>query len=72
MYYLEIEEEILNEIIFQLRESDNIKLSNSLIDSIDTEFDPKEYVDYSSEDYETDEDEDIRYVIDSEGFYSLC
>ena len=69
VYYLEIEEEVLNEIIFKLRESDNIKLSNELIDAIDLDFEPK-YVE-ESEDYETDTDEDIQYSIDDEGFHYL-
>jgi len=69
MYYLEIDEEILNNIIFQLRESDNIKLSNELIDAIDTDYEPDRYVE--SEDYTTDEEEDIRYSIDDEGFHYL-
>ena len=70
MYYLEIEEEILNNIIFQLRESDNIKLSNELIDAIDTDYEPDKYVE--SEDYDTDTDEDIQYSIDEDGFHYLC
>jgi len=72
VYYLEIEEEILNNIIFKLREKDLIELSNELIEAIDTDYEPDKYVEEESEDYTTDEDEDIRYVIDSEGFYSLC
>jgi len=69
MYYLEIEEEILNNIIFQLRESDNIQLSNELIEAIDTDYEPERYVE--SEDYTTDEEEDIRYSIDDDGFHYL-
>jgi hypothetical protein len=69
MYYLEIEEEILNNIIFQLREKDLIQLSNELIDAIDTDYEPDRYVE--SEDYETDTDEDIQYSIDDEGFHYL-
>jgi len=69
MYQIQIDEEVLNEIIFKLRESDNIKLSNELIDCIDTDYEPK-YVE-ESEDYTTDEDEDITYAIDDEGFHSL-
>jgi len=70
MYYLEIEEEILNNIIFQLREKDLINLSNQLIEAIDTDYEPERYVE-ESEDYETDTDEDVSYVIDDEGLYSL-
>ena len=70
MYYLEIEEEILNNIIFQLREKDLINLSNQLIEAIDTDYEPERYVE-ESEDYETDTDEDVSYVIDDEGFHSL-
>jgi len=70
MYYLEIEEEILNNIIFQLRESDNIQLSNELIEAIDTDYEPDKYVE--SEDYDTDTDEDIQYSIDEDGFHYLC
>jgi len=69
MYYLEIEEEILNNIIFKLRENNLINLSNELIDAIDTDYEPDKYVE--SEDYDTDTDEDIRYSIDDEGFHYL-
>ena len=51
MYFIEIEEDILNEIIFKLREKDLIQLSNELIDSIDMDFEPEKYVE-ESEDYE--------------------
>jgi hypothetical protein len=69
MYYLEIEEEILNNIIFQLREKDLLELSNELIEAIDTDYEPDRYVE--SEDYTTDEEEDIQYSIDDEGFHYL-
>ena len=69
VFYLEIEEEILNEIIFKLRENNLINLSNELIDAIDTDYEPDKYVE--SEDYDTDTDEDIRYSIDDEGFHYL-
>ena len=71
MYQIEIDEEILHEIIFKLRESDNIQLSNELIEAIDTDYEPDKYVQEESEDYETDTDEDIRYSIDDEGFHYL-
>ena len=70
MYYLEIEEEILNNIIFQLREKDLINLSNQLIEAIDTDYEPERYVE-ESEDYEPDTDEDVSYVIDDDGFHYL-
>lgn len=69
MYYLEIDEEVLNEIIFQLREKDLINLSNELIDCIDTDYEPDRYVE--SEDYDTDTEEDIPYSIDDDGFHYL-
>ena len=70
MYFIEIEEDILNEIIFKLREKDLIQLSNELIDSIDMDFEPEKYVE-ESEDYETDIEEDVSYSIDDEGLYYL-
>ena len=70
MYQIEIDEEILHQIIFQLRENNLINLSNELIEAIDTDYEPERYVE--SEDYETDEDEDIRYAIDEDGFHYLC
>ena len=70
MYQIEIDEEILHQIIFKLRESDNIKLSNELINAIDTDYEPDRYVE-ESEDYETDTDEDVSYSIDDEGFHYL-
>ena len=70
MYQIEIDEEILHQIIFQLREKDLIELSNQLIDAIDTDYEPDKYIE--SEDYDTDTDEDIRYAIDEDGFHYLC
>jgi hypothetical protein len=70
MYEISIDEEILHQIIFKLRENNLINLSDQLIDAIDTDYEPDKYVE-DSEDYTTDEEEDVSFSVDDEGFHYL-